>query len=120
MKQVWFVAVACVALAAAPMARQGGQGAPAAPAEPTLKVGDKAPEFSMMGSDGKIHSLSDYKGKHVVLAWFPKAMTTGCTQECKSISENGEVLKGYDVAYFMDVRVAFPFAFGRSDANRAD
>jgi peroxiredoxin Q/BCP len=50
-----------------------------APAQPavTLKVGDKAPEFSLPGSDGKVHKLSDYKGKTVVLAWFPKAFTGG-------------------------------------------
>jgi cytochrome oxidase Cu insertion factor (SCO1/SenC/PrrC family) len=45
--------------------------------EPTLKVGDKAPEFALQGSDGKVHKLSDYKGKTVVLAWFPKAFTGG-------------------------------------------
>jgi peroxiredoxin Q/BCP len=42
-----------------------------------LKVGDKAPDFSLPGSDGKTHSLSDLKGKTVVLAWFPKAFTAG-------------------------------------------
>lgn len=47
-----------------------------ASAEP--KVGDKAPEFSLQGSDGKTHMLSDYKGKSaVLLAWFPKAFTGG-------------------------------------------
>jgi hypothetical protein len=45
--------------------------------EPTLKVGDKAPDFALQGSDGKVHKLSDYKGKTVVLAWFPKAFTGG-------------------------------------------
>jgi peroxiredoxin len=45
--------------------------------EATLKVGDKAPEFALQGSDGKVHRLSDYKGKTVVLAWFPKAFTGG-------------------------------------------
>lgn len=45
--------------------------------EAKLKVGDKAPEFALQGSDGKIHKLSDYKGKTVVLAWFPKAFTGG-------------------------------------------
>ncbi|MEO6222744.1 MAG: redoxin domain-containing protein, partial [Vicinamibacterales bacterium] len=40
-----------------------------------LKVGDVAPAFSLAGSDGKTHKLSDYKGKAVVLAWFPKAFT---------------------------------------------
>ena len=42
-----------------------------------LKVGDMAPEFALPGSDGKVHKLSDYKGKTVVLAWFPKAFTGG-------------------------------------------
>ena len=42
-----------------------------------LKPGDQAPDFAMQGSDGKVHRLSDYKGKHVVLAWFPKAFTGG-------------------------------------------
>lgn len=42
-----------------------------------LKVGDMAPNFSLTGSDGKTHKLSDYKGKAVVLAWFPKAFTGG-------------------------------------------
>lgn len=42
-----------------------------------LKVGDPAPNFALAGSDGKIHRLSDYKGRAVVLAWFPKAFTGG-------------------------------------------
>jgi peroxiredoxin Q/BCP len=42
-----------------------------------LKVGDPAPAFSLPGSDGKMHRLSDYKGRTIVLAWFPKAFTGG-------------------------------------------
>ena len=42
-----------------------------------LKVGDQAPDFSLPGSDGKTYSLSQFKGKTVVLAWFPKAFTSG-------------------------------------------
>ena len=42
-----------------------------------VNVGDMAPAFSLAGSDGKTHKLSDYKGKAVVLAWFPKAFTGG-------------------------------------------
>jgi thioredoxin-dependent peroxiredoxin len=80
------------------------QGPPnAAPAVPTVvKVGDMAPDFTMQGSDGKTHKLSDYRGKQaVVVAWFPRAFTQGCTIECKSLAENGDKIKKYDVAYFM-------------------
>ena len=42
-----------------------------------LKPGDLAPPFSLPGSDGKVHTLADLKGKTVVLAWFPKAFTGG-------------------------------------------
>jgi peroxiredoxin Q/BCP len=68
----------------------------------TLKVGDPSPDFSLMGSDGKTHSLADYRGKKpVVIAWFPKAFTAGCTLECKSLAANGDRLRKHDVAYFM-------------------
>ena len=73
-----------------------------APSAVTLKVGDQAPDFTLKGSDGKTYSLADYRGKKaVVIAWFPKAFTRGCTLECKSLAANGEQLRKYDVAYFM-------------------
>ena len=73
-----------------------------APAMVDLKVGDKAPEFKLQGTDGKTHSLSDYVGKRaVVVAWFPAAFTGGCTIECKSLAENGDLIRKYDVQYFM-------------------
>jgi hypothetical protein len=50
---------------------------PLSPEPVQLKVGDMAPAFALQGSDGKVHRLSDYKGKTVVLAWFPKAFTGG-------------------------------------------
>ncbi len=66
-----------------------------------LKVGDAAPAFEMSGSDGKTYSLKDFEGKQaVIVAWFPKADTPGCTKECKSMKEAGELLKKYEVAYF--------------------
>ena len=71
-------------------------------AQTELKVGDPAPDFSLQGSDGKTYKLADFKGKRaVVVAWFPKAFTQGCTIECKSLAENGSKIKMYDVAYFM-------------------
>jgi len=70
------------------------------PAE--LKVGDMAPDFTLPGTDGKTHKLSEYRGKQaVVVAWFPRAFTQGCTIECKSLAENGDKIKKYDVTYFM-------------------
>jgi peroxiredoxin Q/BCP len=68
-------------------------------AEP--QVGDVAPAFEMPGSDGKTYKLADFKDKQVVvIAWFPKAFTGGCTAECKSMREQGEALRKYQVAYF--------------------
>jgi peroxiredoxin Q/BCP len=66
-----------------------------------LKPGDTAPEFKLQGTDGKTYSLADFKGKKpVVIAWYPKAFTGGCTAECKSMKEHGDKLKKMDVAYF--------------------
>ena len=74
--------------------------APAAAAE--LKVGDHAPDFTLQASDGKTYKLSDFKGKQaIVIAWFPKAFTQGCTIECKSLAENGDKIRKFDVTYFM-------------------
>jgi hypothetical protein len=50
----------------------------AATTAPSLGRGDAAPPFSLQGSDGKVHALSDDAGKDVVVvAWFPKAFTSG-------------------------------------------
>ena len=67
-----------------------------------LGVGDTAPDFALQGSDGKTHQLSHYLGKNVVVvAWFPRAFTPGCTIECKSFTEHGYLLDEMDVKYFM-------------------
>jgi len=87
-------AIGLVAALAVPLMAQ----APAA----ELKVGDAAPNFKLQATDGKTYQLSDFKGKKaVVIAWFPKAFTQGCTIECKSLAENGDKIKQYQVAYFM-------------------
>ena len=73
----------------------------AAGAAAELKVGDHAPAFSLKGSDGKTYTLDQFKGKSaVVIAWFPKAFTGGCTKECKSLRENSKALHDLKVAYF--------------------
>ncbi|WP_444928923.1 peroxiredoxin family protein [Microbulbifer sp. SSSA002] len=67
-----------------------------------LEVGEMAPNFTLQGSDGQSHTLADLKGKSaVVIAWFPKAFTRGCTIECKSLAQNGHKIKAYEVTYFM-------------------
>jgi peroxiredoxin Q/BCP len=42
-----------------------------------LKPGDKAPDFSLPGSDGRTYRLKDLAGRPIVIAWFPKAFTAG-------------------------------------------
>jgi peroxiredoxin Q/BCP len=68
MSKLLFAVAAAIGLTAATSAQQ-------TPVE--LKEGDAAPNFALPGTDGKPHSLSQYKGRAVVLAWFPAAFTTG-------------------------------------------
>ena len=69
--------VMAVAAAASAQGQPPQQPAPEPQYSANLKVGAMAPEFALQGSDGKVHKLSDYRGKTVVLAWFPKAFTGG-------------------------------------------
>lgn len=55
--------------------------------------GKKAPAFSLDGTDGKKHSLEDYKGKTVVLYFYPKDNTPGCTQEACGFRDSATKLK---------------------------
>jgi len=67
----------------------------------SLQVGDLAPSFTLVGSDGSTYTLEDFRGRQVVvLAWFPKAFTSGCTAECKALREAGDQLRQFDVAHF--------------------
>ena len=54
----------------------------------TLKKGDKAPNFSALDQDGNSHKLSDYAGKKLVVFFYPKANTPGCTAEACDLSNN--------------------------------
>ncbi len=63
---------------------------PAAPAAAAAKpkVGDAAPAFSLVDQNGKKHSLADYKGKWVVVYFYPKDQTPGCTTQACEFTEN--------------------------------
>ncbi len=52
-----------------------------------LEIGTKAPEFSLPDQNGNMHSLSDYRGKKVVLYFYPKDNTSGCTKQACSFGE---------------------------------
>lgn len=52
-----------------------------------LEVGTKAPNFTLPDQDGKMHSLSDYAGKKVILYFYPKDNTPGCTSQACGFSE---------------------------------
>ena len=64
-----------------------------------LKAGDKAPDFSAKDEQGNTISLSDYKGKKLVVFFYPKASTPTCTTEACNLRDNYEVLKdkGYAI-----------------------
>ena len=65
----------------------------------SLKIGDKAPQFEALDNAGNTVKLSDYAGKKLVLFFYPKASTPGCTKEACNLSDNYQtfVSKGYDV-----------------------
>ncbi|HAN43509.1 MAG TPA: thioredoxin-dependent thiol peroxidase [Sphaerochaeta sp.] len=52
-----------------------------------LKEGTKAPEFTLQDQNGNSHSLSDYRGKKVILYFYPKDNTSGCTKQACGFSE---------------------------------
>jgi len=71
-----------------------------APTHVDLRAGDRAPEFTLAGSDGRTYKLSDCHGQAVVIAWFPKAFTGGCTAECRSLGASHATLSGFNVKQF--------------------
>ncbi len=66
----------------------------------TLKVGDNAPEFNLPDQDGKMHALKDCVGKWVLLYFYPKDDTPGCTTEACSLRDNFSKLKKFKVQVF--------------------
>ena len=69
------------------------------PQTPRLEVGEKAPSFSLLDADGKTVKLSDYKGRKVIVYFYPAASTPGCTKEACDFRDNlGELTAaGFDV-----------------------
>lgn len=62
-----------------------------------LKVGDQAPDFELKTDQGELRHLSDYLGRKVVLFFYPKANTPGCTVEACEFRDDFTVFKGLDV-----------------------
>ncbi len=64
-----------------------------------LKVGDKAPNFAALDQDGNSIKLSDYIGKKLVVFFYPKASTPGCTAEACNLNDNYDRFKaqGYEI-----------------------
>ena len=64
-----------------------------------LKIGDNAPDFECIDNSGDIIKLTDYKGKKLIIFFYPKANTPGCTAQACNLSDNYEKLisSGYDV-----------------------
>lgn len=63
----------------------------------SIKVGDVAPDFEWSDTDGQTHKLSGLRGKRVVLYFFPKAFTTGCTLETKKFADLSPSLRAKGV-----------------------
>ena len=67
----------------------------------TLRAGDPAPDFRLSASDGRDYTLSEFLGrKYVVIAWFPKAFTGGCTVECRSLGVHRALINRTSVQFF--------------------
>lgn len=65
----------------------------------TLQEGDQAPNFSAKDQDGNTHQLTDYKGKKLVVFFYPKASTPGCTTEACNLRDHWETFQkeGYEI-----------------------
>lgn len=66
----------------------------------TLTLGQTAPDFSLSDQDGKVHSLSDYKGKWVLLYFYPKDDTPGCTKQACTIRDEFPAFKKLNCVVF--------------------
>ena len=58
-----------------------------------LKIGKKAPDFNLLSGDGKKYSLKDFAGRKLVLYFYPRDNTSGCTEEARSFENNRGAMK---------------------------
>jgi peroxiredoxin Q/BCP len=65
---------------------------------PRLDVGDTAPDFTLSDADGKSVSLSDYRGRSVIVYFYPAASTPGCTKQACDFRDNLAELDGQNYA----------------------
>ena len=93
--RVFFESIAAIFLGLARML--GGRDKPS---DVVLEPGDLAPDFSLAGSDGRAHRLSDSRGRAVVLVWFPRAFTGGCTVQCLALARDPGAWRQYAADVF--------------------
>lgn len=73
-----------------------------------LEVGVKAPDFELPDQNGKIHRLSDYTGKKVILYFYPKDNTAGCTKQACGFSERYPQFTEKGAVFLESVRILYP------------
>src|SRR5688572_5364428 len=82
-----------------------------------IDVGSKAPDFELPDSDKKMHKLSDYKGKNVVLLFFPAAFTGVCTKELCQARDEMSLYNNMN-AQVLGISVDMPFSLGKFKAEQ--
>jgi thioredoxin-dependent peroxiredoxin len=66
-----------------------------------LEVGDEAPDFTLTGSDGCVYRLRESRGREtVVLAWFPRAFTGGCTIQCSAMAASSPAIRALGARHY--------------------
>lgn len=83
----------------------------------TITKGSKAPDFELPDSDKKMHKLSDYKGKNIVLLFFPAAFTGTCTKELCQARDEMSMYNNMN-AQVLGISVDMPFTLAKFKAEQ--